>query len=117
MQLCSHRLLQPLLGMVDACLKHHTAQWPDPGVPSIVKCLPPSPEVKKQPHPQTFSFRHQGGGIDFFGSSQQELTRSPRKAKEEEEEEEEEEGLVGVAWNGHGHQRTPELGGYSAFQN
>lgn len=32
-----------------------------------------------------------GGGIDFFGSSQQELTRSPREAKEEEEEEEEEE--------------------------
>ena len=41
---------------------------------------------------------HWGGGIDFFGSSQQELTRSPRKAKEEEEEEEEEEGLGRVIW-------------------
>ena len=41
--------------------------------------------------------------MDFFGSSQQELTRSPRKAKEEEEEEEED--LGSARCQGEHHQK------------
>eukprot|EP00435_Cladocopium_sp_Y103_P048580 s898_g14.t1 len=50
-----------------------------------------SVDAAVQPPPFAAFAGDGGGGLDFFGSSQQELTRSPRKAKEEEEEEEEEE--------------------------